>query len=366
MSKIRIGFDTRDLFFAQTGTRTFTEELLWEIKSDPEVELVELAPKRATKPKGFFSKALVHFAFIIWKTFTLPLLARKNRVDHLICPDYVAPFLFLGKIKTYPVFHGCNIWELPKNYNRIWRFYFTILAIYGQKRAEKIITVSEFSKSKIISVLGINKDKIEVIPLGPKRTGSERYRSEKAPSKYSFDYILHVGVLDKRKNLPNLVRAFGEIKEKNIHLVLVGGRPSKKSMDSTSEISDAILRSGLEHRVHLTGYVPDQELSGYYQNARAYVFPSSYEGFGIPVLEAYSYGLPLIASSEGSLPEVVRGGGLLFDPSSEQEITDKINEILTIDEFQSHKLRQEQAKVLAWYNWHNSWKTLKKTIKNAS
>lgn len=362
MEKIRVGYDGRDLFFAQTGTRTFSEELLSEIGKDPDVELVSFAPESAEPPRSMLTKALAHLQFILWKVVTLPRLARRADVDYLICPDYVAPFLFLGKIKTLPVFHGCNIWELPENYNALWRLYFGFLAKLGERRAHYVLTVSEFSKDRLTQVLGLNPDRIQVIPIGAKRFDTVGTAGG-SPRPLEADYLLHVGVLDKRKNLPALVEALALIEDNSLHLVLVGGRPSKVFMDGYSEIVEMVHKHGLQRRVHLMGYVADERLAAYYLHASAYVFPSSYEGFGIPVLEAYQYGLPLAASSAASLPEVVGGGGLLFDPQDAVEMAQVITRLLRLNENERAELRIGQMNVLERYNWPNAWSKVKEVMR---
>lgn len=357
MSKIRIGFDTRDLHFAKTGTRTFTEELLNEIRSDIGVELIELTSKSVVKPKGVFSKLFAHYQFIMWKVFTLPILAKRHKINHLICPDYVAPFIFLGKIKTYPVFHGCNIWELPQNYNSIWRWYFSKLALKGERKAHKVLTVSKFSKARLSEVLDIESSKIKVIPIGAKNLRNTLFSFSDRP--IPQEYLLHVGVLDKRKNLPILIQAFNLLEDKSLNLILVGGQPSKYFNDSYSEIIMTIKQLNLESRVHLEGFISDGMLDKYYRHAKAYVFPSIYEGFGIPVLEAYLHELPVAASNIASLPEVVGKGGLLFDPKDIFDIANKIEQLLHFTNEELLELIREQRVMLSWYNWENTWKEIK-------
>jgi glycosyltransferase involved in cell wall biosynthesis len=362
MKKIKVGYDCRDLFFAQTGTRTFSEELIREIKRDVSVELVELAPSKVKPPIGVFAKALSHILFIYWKMIDLPLKSRKANIDYLICPDYVAPFLFLGKIKTLPVFHGCNIWELPKNYNTLWRIYFSFLARLGERRAFRVLTVSEFSKSRLIQVLGIDPEKITVIPIGSKSAilVDDAPAIVNGPTEY--EYLLHIGILDKRKNLPALVEAFDLLEDRHLHLVLVGGRPSKLLMDGYPELISTIQQLGLTDRVHLEGYVADEDLPAYYRHAKAYIFPSIYEGFGIPILEAYHYGLPLAASATASLPEVVGKGGLLFDPHKVLDIAHVIGQLLHLSDNDLISMRKAQNEVLSRFNWPNAWKRIKELM----
>ncbi|EON75536.1 glycosyl transferase, group 1 [Lunatimonas lonarensis] len=362
MGKLRVGFDCRDLFIAQTGTRTFSEELLDEIRKDPMVELVPLSPSGVILPKGLVSKAFAHIQFIVWKVFLLPLMARQTKVDFLICPDYVAPFWFLGRIKTLPVFHGCNIWELPQNYNSVWRLYFSFLARLGQRRAFRVLTVSSFSKRKLTEVLGIPASRITVMPIGAKTLEKAADRSDNAERPLSGEYILHVGVLDKRKNLPALIKAFSLLPDQQLHLVLVGGRPSKIFMDSYPEIQATVDELNLTDRVHLMGYVSDDRLPLFYKHAKAYVFPSVYEGFGIPVLEAFQYHLPLAASGSASLPEVVGTGGMLFDPGDIKQMAGVIERLLALTPVELDLLRCGQMKALSHYSWPNAWNTVKEVM----
>lgn len=360
MNKVRVGYDARDLFFAQTGTKTFSEELIREIEKDSSVDLVILSSKNSRNPKSIFSKIWEHIQFIIWKLWTLPRKAQSEKIDYLICPDYVSPFLFLGKVKTLPVFHGCNIWELPQNYNSVWRWYFSILALKGEKKAHRVLTVSEFSKSKLYEVLRISKSKTKVIPIGSKFFGN--IVENVSGRLIKEEYLLHVGVLDKRKNLPKLIEAFNLLNDKSVHLVLVGGRPSKIFNDNYLEIIATIQKLGLEKRVHLKGYLPDEELSNYYHFAKAYVFPSIYEGFGIPILEAYHHQLLVVASNISSLPEVVGKGGILFDPFDVQDMAFKIEKLFSLTEIELSTMKIAQKELLAWYNWNNSWREIKKTF----
>jgi glycosyltransferase involved in cell wall biosynthesis len=362
MGKLRIGYDCRDLFIAQTGTRTFSEELLEEIRKDPMVELIPLSPHGVIPPKGLLSKTFAHIQFIVWKVVALPVLARRAKVDFLICPDYVAPFWFLGRTKTLPVFHGCNIWELPQNYNSVWRLYFGFLAKLGQRRAYRVLTVSSFSKGKLTEVLGIPASRITVVPIGAKTLEEPLGSYENAERPLSAEYILHVGVLDKRKNLPALIKAFSLLPDQQLHLVLVGGRPSKIFMDSYPEIQATVDKLNLADRVHLMGFVSDDKLPLFYKYAKAYVFPSVYEGFGIPVLEAFQYHLPLAASGLASLPEVVGNGGMLFDPRDIKQMAGVIERLLALTPVELDLLRSGQMKALSHYCWPNAWKTIKEVM----
>ena len=133
----------------------------------------------------------------------------------------------------------------------------------------------------------------------------------------SENYILHVGSMFKRKNIPALIYAFKQLKEDTdscIQLVLAGSSSANKDSNDFKAVLDAISSTGLEKDIILTDYLTDSELASVYDNALMYVFPSTNERFGIPVLEAFKYKIPVIVANNTSLPEVGGDAVLTFDP----------------------------------------------------
>jgi len=175
------------------------------------------------------------------------------------------------------------------------------------KKAARILTISQFSKNAIIDYYGLESDKVVVTYLGMnQKTQSAGWRT-----KYGLDgdYILYVGTLQPRKNLSRLIEAFSQLQGQALKLVIVG----KKGW-LYDKIFAKVKELNLEKKVIFTGFVPDNELSTFYQNAKCFVLVSLYEGFGLPVLEAMHYGCPVIASNVSSLPEIVSDAGVLVDP----------------------------------------------------
>ncbi|MEW6094914.1 MAG: glycosyltransferase family 1 protein [bacterium] len=222
----------------------------------------------------------------------------------------------------------------------------------GIKRADLIISVSEFTKNEIIKEWNIPKERIKVIYNG---VGEEFYPIEdktiieKVKHKYGIKdkYILYVGNIEPKKNLLRLIEAFSLLKNSkdDYNLVIAGNKDwfFDKVFQKVNELN-------LQEDVIFTGYVPNEELPALYSGAEIFVFPSLYEGFGMPVIEAMACGTPVITSNITSLPEVVKDAGILIDPFNVEEITKAMSQLLTDTNLQT-KLREKgllRAKLFSW------------------
>ncbi|MCM8785119.1 MAG: glycosyltransferase family 4 protein [Candidatus Omnitrophica bacterium] len=230
------------------------------------------------------------------------------------------------------------------------------------KRADKIITVSYSTKKDIIKFFNISPEMIEVIHLA----ADEIYRpieDEKVidyiKKRYGVDdrYILYVGTIEPRKNIPRLIDAFVIVKEKfpEYKLVLCGkiGWKSDFFYRKIREVPEKIKKD-----IILTGYVPLSDLPYLYNRCEVFVYPSLYEGFGLPVLEAMRCGVPVITSNVSSLPEVVGDAGILINPENKEEIVEAILSVLNSEDLKKTLSRKglERAKLFSWE------KTAKETI----
>ena len=330
---MRIAIDVRDLRIAKTGSRTYLEELCRVLpESTDRHQFIFLTP-RWNLPTGNapWHKIWGHFAFYFWKEIELPWRAWREQCEIVFCTDYVVPLIFPGD--TMPVFHGANFWERPQDYNRFWHFLLDVLALPAARRSVVTITVSEFSKRRLVSLTGISPDRLHVVYEAPKSVTLAQHDQssrENVLDKYGLEnrqFLLHVGVLEKRKNLPRLIEAFALAKQQlppEYSLVLVGQPGPKQNMDDSQLIEDTIQRHGVQDSVVLTGYVSDGELPVFYQRAKCYVFPSLYEGFGLPILEAFANDLPLVAANAASIPEIAGDAALLFDPYNVKDMARQI------------------------------------------
>jgi len=268
--------------------------------------------------------------------------------------DFLARFMTLGK-------YGANRLD-----------YYSWSTIFALKHASRVITVSDFSKNEMIDVYQNRKKSIKNV--GAKVTvihnGYDRhiYRSdldgslvERSLKKYgvSGKYILYVGRLDKKKNILNLIEGFSLLlqNDKTIpHKLVLAGDASF----GYDEMTYMVRQFGLDvdERIIKTGWVEESDLPYFYRGAAAFVFPSFYEGFGIPLLQAMACGIPIAASRAASIPEVAGDAAILFDPSDPQEIADALKEVL-IDESRRISLIEAGFKRSNGFSWE---KTAIKTL----
>lgn len=222
------------------------------------------------------------------------------------------------------------------------------------KRADVIITVSEYSKSEIIRYLNVAQDKITVMPTGvdftkyhPNYT-QEEVKAVKEKYDITNDYLLYLGTLEPRKNITRLIQAYALLKEKKPEvpkLVLAG----RKGWLYDS-IFDTVLRLQLEEHIIFTGYIEAEDAPILMKGALAFLFPSIYEGFGMPPLEAMACGTPVLVSNTASLPEVVGDTGILVDPMSVESICNGIESLLENKDLRNHLSRRgiERASQFSW------------------
>lgn len=236
----------------------------------------------------------------------------------------------------------------------------------SKKRADKFITISEFSKREIVKYLHINPDDIEVVYAGVDfdvyHPNYARECVEDVKQKYGIkgDYLMYLGTLEPRKNIGGLLKAYGRMKQclagKQPKLVLAG----KKGW-MYQEIYVLIDTLCLKEDIVFTGYITEEESALLLNGALAFVFPSLYEGFGLPPLEAMACGTPVIVSKTASMPEVVGDAGLLVDPNSEEELCETMLALIQ-DRECADDLRKKGIQRAGYFTWENSSKNLWKAI----
>ncbi len=318
---IKIGVDVRDLRLASTGTKTYLDELLKVFRKLDGVELDLREFNSIWKPywgHSKWGKAYEHAQFFIWKQFTLPLKTLFSNRDVLICTDYYVPLVKL-KAKHLVVFHDALFFDHPEYYNPIWLKLFKAIALPAARRSDVIIAPSRFSKERLLLHEKGFEGKIKVVYQGRKTIrddGEISISTRRLLDKLGKQpYILHVGVLEKRKNLAFLIQVLHEVRKSHDIKLLLVGRPNPKIFNnSEKEILSTIAELDLQEHVVFAGYVQDEDLPAMYKQAKLYVFPSIYEGFGIPILEAFHYQLPVAVANNTCLPEIGGEGVSCFDP----------------------------------------------------
>jgi glycosyltransferase involved in cell wall biosynthesis len=359
---IKIAIDVRDLRLARTGTRTYLQELCREFRQMETNDLRFLfldtsIPVYTGKNK--FLKLAEHARYQLWKQLVLPLKAFFKGCDIVFCTDNFVPIIHLG-YKTIPVFHDAFFFETPQNYGKLWLWLYKKTAIPAAKRSPFVVTPSAWAKKQINHYTHIDNNKLVVVPEGPKTLNTDAATDNtdellKSLALTSKSYILHVGSMFKRKNLPALVKAFGKVKTSgypDLKLVLAGPAPSSQMDNDYELILETIKTLSLQNDVILTGYLPDSALGLLYKNALMYVFPSINEGFGIPVLEAFSYSLPVLVANNSCLPEVGGDAVLTFDPFDTDALATAIKTLLDDEGLRNDMIDRgtDRLKLFSWRN----------------
>jgi glycosyltransferase involved in cell wall biosynthesis len=262
--------------------------------------------------------------YLIYKQIHLPLKILFSKADYVICPDYIAPY-FTFKAKRITVLHDSLFWDQKKNYSFLWNKYFIFLINLGINKGTQIITTSNYSKKNLIKILGSDKSISSVYQsFNFLKTSSTNYKTPK-------NYVLHIGSFERRKDLITLVKAFKLVKDDSLKLVLAGAQIINGNSDIFDEIKTFIVQNKLKSKVILAGYVSKDEASVLYKKARIYVFPSLDEGFGIPILEALSFSVPVICSDIDVFKEV--GGDCVeyFKVGDSISLSKKIISVLDSD-----------------------------------
>lgn len=209
----------------------------------------------------------------------------------------------------------------------IYRFWLPF-SVHG---LDRVITDSKNTKLDIVQFLPIEAEKIMVIPAAAnkhyRRMNAEEIQPALKRAKIDFSYILYVGSIEPRKNIPRLLEAYALLRQWSVNwqLVIVGARNFWKS----TPVAAVVERLRLQDYVHFTGYIAEQDLPAIYNGADLFVFPSLYEGFGLPVLEAMACGTPVVTSNRSSLPEVAGDAAILIDPYDVDALTIAMQRILS-------------------------------------
>lgn len=260
-------------------------------------------------------------------------------------PHYIIPIFYKGKILVtiHDVFHLAKP-EFVGGFHK--KLYAKFMFKAVSKKADAIISVSDFTKKEFLKFVNKNQDNIYTIYNGVNNFWRE-FVDEDTDLNITKPYIVYVGNVKPHKNLITLVKAFEQIKNEIPHnLVIIG----KKEGFITGDQEVIKYAERLADRIKFTGFVDNQILKQYIANADALVFPSLYEGFGLPPLEAMACGCPLIVSNVSSLPEVCGDAALYIDPYSSEDIAEKIKLLLSDDKLREELRRKglERAKMFSW------------------
>lgn len=297
--------------------------------------------------------ALCRFA---WNTFYYPLQAR--RFDLLISPTTHGSFLLNNQVITIHDLLSLRY----KNISAHQRFYFKYLLPFLVSRAKLIIAVSETTRQEIIRYLKCPEEKVHVIYNGYDHTRYFEISENEGRIRHEYgleNYLLAVGPTYPHKNFELLIDAYNGLDDsiKNRFPLAIAGGKKKYA----AHLKQYVKELGLEEHIHFLGYVPMPLMPSLYREAAALVFPSLYEGFGFPLLEAMACGCPVIASNTSSMPEVCGDAALYFDPLHKDSLTLSIEKLIS-DQTLRTQLQKKGLIQSKKFSWEQTAQTLKTLI----
>lgn len=358
---MRIALDAIPLVAAKTGIGHYTDALAeWLARIHTSNQYDLLSPfdfsfdYNGDRPQNLNKQFIpVRSIFRKWWLLGLPALLRVYQVDVFHGTNYCVPVL--APCPTIVTIHDLSLFTQSHTHEtenvRRGKRRMPIMA----RRASMIIAPSEWTKREIVERLRIRPEKIRVIyeaaregmkPLPPGLCQSVLDRRQ-----IRRPYLLYVGTIEPRKNLLTLIRAYDELLRATPHrpqLVLAGGRGWL-----CDEVFKLVEDLKLQDQVRFTGYVADEDLPAIYSGTEAFVYPSFYEGFGLPPLEAMACGAPVIASDVSSLPEVVGKAGLTHDPNDTRALTEAMANLLG-DETAREHFKREGFKQASQFSWERA------------
>ncbi len=321
-----------------------------------------------------------------WNLWSLPKYLRKNRVD-VYLTQYITPwfvpkkiyprfkaggfFSFIEKkyfdwrirhfgagVKIVTIVHDISFNFFPQFIGKSDLFFLKTLIPLSMKRADKIIAVSRFTKNEVAEYYRLNPEKIEWIHNAVGENFANRTLdakiAEQVRKKYNLPekFLFSIGTMQPRKNIPLLVKAYGGIKNKipEIKLVLAGGTGTR---NFDSRIKETIAKEKLEKDVFFPGYIEEKDKPVIFQMACVFVFPSLYEGFGIPILEAFASGVPALVSDIPSFREVAEDGAMFFDPGSLADFTEKLYTVSVDEKIRKKMIESGKTRLLS-FSWEKS------------
>ncbi|MBI1884084.1 MAG: glycosyltransferase family 4 protein [Chlamydiae bacterium] len=294
---------------------------------------------------------------ILWDQVGIPLAIRKEKIDLIFNPKLSIP-LFTQAKTLFPL-HGLEQFAVSEIFPVLDRWYFKLMMPLFVRRASRVISMTKMGVDEMVKYLGVRREKVapiyesyhERFKVLPKESVEGLREKYHLPEKY----LLFVGGLNPLKNFSNILRAFQLLKKDWPHKLVAVGFKRWKYEEDLALVSEL----GLQNDVLFTGFVPDEDLPGLYNLAEAFVFPSLYEGFGIPVLEAMACGCPVITTTTGCSREIAADAALLVNPREPREIAEAISKVLSDDPLKKTMIEKglAQAKNFSWE------KTARETLK---
>lgn len=353
---MRIGIDARLLQGDFTGDRTYWRGLirgLSRLKSEDEFVLYTYPNMSAAPPSetaGLPTRDTPAMCWRTWSLWAFPRALDKDRVDVAHVQYSIPPFAPCPVISSV---HDISFRTRAQYYRFKDKFLLHRGFSYAAKHAAKILAISLYTKSEIVNVYGVAPERVEVVYSGVDEQFRPLDRAESRDlvrRKYAIasPFVVTVGLTPERKNVQRLIQAFAQSKEelRSDHKLVLVGRPGGDEGKFTG-LAESL---GISEDMIITGYVPSEDLPSLYNAADLCVYPSVYEGFGLPAAEAMACGVPVITGDRSSLPEVVGGAGITVDPYQTEAFAEAIARVLSSESLRAELSAKGPAQA-AKFSW---------------
>lgn len=383
---MRVGIDIRAIGYQRTGDETYTLQLLKLLaKLDRKnqyflyTDIINIDKIKKVKKllaidnKNFKIIPVSPTSKLFWTMYSLPKRARLDKLD-ILHVQYITPLFLAKNIKLITTIHDISFVRYPEHISIKDLIILKLLIRKSLKRADKVIAVSQFTKDEIVDVYKINKDKIRVVYNGGvAKEFKENIRDAdvlefRARHGIIKPYLLFLGTLQPRKNIPFLIKAFIQLKikhsdSKNVKDLLLVLRGERGGHNYDARIDKILMVAKNKYpdiykQIKFIGYISNEDAPLIFKGATAFCFTSVYEGFGLPLLEAMSVETPVIANNNSCFPEIIDGAGLIYKAGNEKDLVKKIKKLLDRDSSLGGLINKGKKRV-EFFSWG---KNAKQTI----
>lgn len=355
---MRLAFDLTPVYDHLTGIERYNINITKEmIRNNPEDQYILLFKNEvhpsfqeiAEQPNVEYIviPGCNKLLFIQWKLYRA---LQKINADYYFFLSFTSPVLFT-KQRIINAIHDLTCWDCADSIPAKMKYYYRYTYRIAVKRSWKVVTVSRFSQNRICEQYGVSKETVPIIYDGLTDIFSEPpHVSSEVKGKYHLPerYMLSLSTLEPRKNLQLLIRAYSTLVEKNggVPDLVLAGREGWKLEDVVGDISGKA-----KEKIRFTGFIDDRDLAQIYREAELFVFPSKYEGFGLPVIEALSQGTLVVSSDAASLPEALGNAGIVFQSDNMESLNNALESAFSLSKEQRDSYVSEGYKQSAKFSW---------------
>lgn len=368
---MRVGIDARLLEREMTGIGRFLAgvlDLITQLDKENEYYLFSFEKLENYEKKGFKvvptgkNKLIPDFLYSpFWLNFVLPSYLKKHKIDIFFFPS---SFLPLGEKKYKALIALCDVFhKIDKDFHSfLYRKYTDLFLTTALKKSQLILTISQNSKRDILKFYQIPEEKVKVVYLAADKIFHPRQllveEQKRVKNKYGLPekFILHVGVLEERKNIKGIIEIADLLKKETDVPILLFGKVGHNSQKYLSEIDQ-------RKNIQFKGFAANEDLPLLYNLATILLFPTFYEGFGLPVVEAMQSGLPVVASNTSSLPEIVGREGMVCSPNDYSCFARSIIKLLKDKDFYD-SIRENEIERVKNFDWVQTTKIIINLLKS--